>query len=103
MAIKKLFFLEEVGERGYRVDRMLEHLRQAGIFNNAKAILLGDFIGGQEPDGSSLLEPVLERFAKNCEIPVVKLEGLGHGPINFPLPLGTMTQLELGKIIKLTF
>ena len=25
----------ETGERGYRVDRMLEHLRQANLFKNA--------------------------------------------------------------------
>ncbi len=97
----KIIFLEEVGERGYRVDRMLEHLRQADIFKKAKAILFGDFIGGKEPDGSSLINPVLERFAKHCEIPVVKVEGIGHGYTNFPLPLGTDTQLQLGHEIEL--
>lgn len=99
----KIIFLEEVGERGYRIDRMLEHLRQAAIFSNAEAILLGDFIGGKEPNGSSLIEPVIERFAKSCEIPVVKIEGLGHGLTNFPLPLGTMVKLQFGKTIKLTY
>jgi muramoyltetrapeptide carboxypeptidase len=98
----KIIFLEEVGERGYRVDRMLEHLHQADIFKKAKAILFGDFIRGKEPDGSCLIKPVLERFAENCKIPVVKLEGIGHGYTNFPLPLGTAAELQLGHEIKLT-
>ena len=35
----KMILLEDIGERGYRVDRMLEHLSQANIFQNAAAIL----------------------------------------------------------------
>lgn len=93
----KIIFLEEVNERAYRIDRMLEHLRQANIFKDAAAILLGDFIGGKESDGSSLIKPVLERFAQNCEIPVVQVAGLGHGYTNFPIPLGTATTLQLGN------
>ncbi len=102
-ASHKIIFLEEINERGYRVDRMLEHLRQAGIFKQATAILLGDFLGGNEPDGSTLVEAVLQRFAKNCQLPVIKITGLGHGFTNFPLPLGTRVKLQLGKTIKLTY
>ncbi len=93
----KIIFLEEVSERGYRIDRMLEHLDQAGIFKEAAAILLGDFLEGKEPDGTSLIQPVLERFADTCKIPVVQVKGLGHGRTNFPLPLGVPAQLILGK------
>jgi len=98
---EKIIFLEEVGERGYRVDRMLEHLRQANVFKDAAAILLGDFLAGNEPDGSSLIQPVLARFAQTCKIPVVQVKGIGHGYINFPIPLGTSAQLNLGNQIKL--
>jgi muramoyltetrapeptide carboxypeptidase len=98
----KFILLEEIGERGYRVDRMLEHLHQAQIFNGAKAILLGDFLGGDEPDGSSLIEPVLHRFAERCPIPVVQIKGVGHGRINFPVPCGTRARLHLGSDIQLT-
>jgi len=96
---RKIIFLEEIGERGYRIDRMLEHCRQANIFKDAAAILLGDFIEGKEPNGTSLIEPVLKRFAESCDIPVVQIEGLGHGYTSFPIPLGTKTILELGEKI----
>lgn len=97
----KIVLLEEVGERGYRVDRMLEHLQQANIFKEAAAILFGDFLEGDEPNGSSLIKPVLERFASQCNIPVVQVQGVGHGPVNFSMPLGTVAKLQLGKNIKL--
>lgn len=98
----KIILLEEIGERGYRVDRMLAHLQQAGLFKDATAILLGDFIGGEEPDGKSLVQPVLERFAEHCAIPVVQVKGIGHGRDNLPIPLGTSATLQLGSEIKLT-
>lgn len=98
----KILFIEEVAERGYRIDRMLEHLQQAGIFHPIKAIILGDFTGGNEPNGSSLVNPVLERFANAQSIPIVRIQGIGHGHVNHPLPLGTKVQLALGKEIKLT-
>jgi muramoyltetrapeptide carboxypeptidase len=97
----KIILLEEIGERGYRVDRMLAHLTQADIFKQAKAILLGDFLGGTEPDGTSLIQSVLERFARECPVPVVQIEGVGHGYTNFAMPLGTPASLQLGNEIKL--
>lgn len=100
-ARNKIILLEEVGERGYRIDRMLEHLRQSGIFQEASAILFGDFIGGDEPNGNSLVKPVIERFARTCAIPIVRVEGIGHSNINFPMPLGTNAKLTLGDRIRL--
>jgi muramoyltetrapeptide carboxypeptidase len=102
-ARKKFILLEEVGERGYRVDRMLEQLKQAGAFDEASAIIFGDFLKGNEPDGSSLIAPVLNRFAETIPIPVVQIEGVGHGHTNVPIPLGVETQLQLGKEVKLTY
>ncbi len=97
----KILLLEETNERGYKVDRMLEHLTQAGVFAQAQAIVLGDFIGGEEPDGSSLIQPVLQRFAENMTIPVVQIKGIGHGKVNYPIPLGVHAKLQLGADRKL--
>lgn len=93
----KIILIEEIGERGYRIDRMFEHLKQSQLFSGAKAIILGDFLGGLEPDGTSLIEATLERFAKACPIPVVQIKGIGHDYCNFPIPLGTWSTLKLGN------
>lgn len=95
-AANKIVFLEEVNERGYRVDRILEHLCQANLFAGAKAIVLGDFLEGKEPDGSSLIDRVLERFAKTrCKLPVIRIEGVGHGYHSFPILFGTQATLQI--------
>lgn len=38
-----VIFLEDITETPYRIDRMLNQLRQAGFFKNASAVLLGTF------------------------------------------------------------
>lgn len=98
----KIVLLEEIGERAYRVDRLLEHLLQANLLQHASAIVFADFLEGNEPNGTSLIQEVLNRFAQDCAIPVVQIQGIGHGYINAPIPFGTATTLQLGDEIKLT-
>jgi muramoyltetrapeptide carboxypeptidase len=98
----KILLLEEVSERGYRVDRMLEHLYQAYCVQEAAAIIFADFLGCEEPDGSSIIDPILTRFAKRLNIPVIRMKGVGHDKINYPIPLGTKASLSLGQDIQLT-
>lgn len=95
----KIIYLEDIGERGYRIDRMLTHLEQAQLFKGTKAILLGDFIGGNEKNGETLVPRVLENFADNCPIPVFKLPSTGHGFDNFALPLNTLLTFRLERCL----
>jgi muramoyltetrapeptide carboxypeptidase len=92
----KILFFEEIGERGYRVDRILEQFTQASLFKRARAVVFGQFIGGREPDGTNHLWPVIERFAKESRLPVLKGLASGHDVIQRPLPLGTRSTLYLG-------
>jgi muramoyltetrapeptide carboxypeptidase len=87
-AENKIVLIEEVKERGYRIDRSLLHLMQAGVFDKAKGILLGDVTESDEPDGTSLIDPILKNFSASCSIPVYKVNGVGHGSENFPIILG---------------
>ena len=91
-----MLFLEDIGERGYRIDRMLEQLRQAGLLRNLKAIVLGTFLGGAEADGSNLGPTVLERFAHSLPIPVLSGIQAGHGAVQRPLFLHSRAELRCG-------
>lgn len=97
----RIILIEEVRERAYRVDRMLEQILQSKLLNDATAIVFGDFQNCEEPNGSTLIPQVLERFAKRCTMPVVQVQGIGHGYVNFPIPFGTKTTLTLGDTITL--
>ena len=62
----KLVFIEDVGEKPYRVDRMLTQLIQSGHLLEAKGIILGVFAGCNPDEGDkslSLLDCIKDRFA----------------------------------------
>jgi muramoyltetrapeptide carboxypeptidase len=89
-------FFEDIGERGYRVDRVLLHLRMAGYFNGVKGILFGDFVSSDEPNGGSRVPDVLQRFADEMKIPVFSGLEAGHGAFQRPLPFNTRAVLNCG-------
>jgi len=99
---RQILFLEDVGERGYRVDRMLQHLGQAGALANLKAVVFGAFIGGREPSGGTLVPGVLERFAREQSIPVLAGLKAGHGERQRPVFFNTRAQLRCGASPSLT-
>lgn len=91
-----MLFLEDIGERGYRIDRMLQHFAQAGALRRVKAIVLGSFVGGAETGGGDLVRPVLERFAKEQKAPVFIGMKAGHGDIQRPVCFNTEAVLRCG-------
>jgi muramoyltetrapeptide carboxypeptidase len=95
----KILFVEDVGERGYSIDRMLEQLVQAKIINKGlKAVVFGDFTQGHEKDGRDLTWSALQRFADHAPFPVLRGLPAGHGhEMNFPIPLNTNCELKTGK------
>lgn len=96
----KLLFLEEVAERGYRVDRMLYHLRDAGCFRGVRGIFLGEFLGGDEPGGKeNYVAAALRRFAAEVDVPVYAGLPVGHGWEQRTLPLGARARLEGTKLV----
>lgn len=87
-AAGKILVLEDVGEAGYRIDRMLTQLRQAGHFKGVRAIILGNFTTGDDNT-----EFALERFAAECRIPVFSTDIFGHGAKNYPLVFNAPAKL----------
>jgi muramoyltetrapeptide carboxypeptidase len=97
----KILFLEEIGERAYKIDRVLEHLRQVQLLKNVKAVVLGQFTESLEPDGRNIVPKLLKQWAETQNFPVLSGIPSGHGHNQHPLPLGTKAQLDLGSQAKL--
>jgi Uncharacterized proteins, homologs of microcin C7 resistance protein MccF len=85
----KILFLEDVKESGYKIDRMLTQLRLAGQLDGVKAVVFGTFSRGDEHTNFSL-----ERFARECDIPIFKADIFGHGSKNYPLVFNAPAMLE---------
>lgn len=93
----KILFLEDVGERGYALHRMLTHLKQANVLNKkVKAVILGSFTEGLEKDGSDRTQEALKAFALESPIPFYSGMPCGHGAENYLLPFGTKAVLTTG-------
>lgn len=100
----KILFIEDVAERGYSVDRMLEQMFQAKIIDKGlKAIIFGDFTEGLEKNGKDLTRLALQRFAARVPYPVFMGLKAGHDPVtNYPIPFNTKCTLKTGRSGELT-
>jgi muramoyltetrapeptide carboxypeptidase len=94
----KIMVLEEVGERGYRMDRMLEHLKQAGALKGCKGVVFGDLLHGDERDGKNFVQFAVERFAKENLLPCFAGLEMGHGEKNRMIPFGPKATIKGGLL-----
>jgi muramoyltetrapeptide carboxypeptidase len=93
-----ILFFEDLGERPYRLDRLVTHLDLAGLFSAASAVVLGDFSGCREPEPTRAESPtadqvLIERLGR-LPIPVVRGGAFGHGTRNRALPYGALCELD---------
>ncbi|MDG7056269.1 MAG: LD-carboxypeptidase [Wolbachia endosymbiont of Meromenopon meropis] len=89
----KILFLEEVGVYPYAIERSLNHLKQANIFDGVQAVIFGNLFNNS--DNKNLIEIVKKRFAKSVNFPVFTIQEIGHGYTNDPLPLNTHTIISI--------
>jgi muramoyltetrapeptide carboxypeptidase len=84
-----VLFLEDVGERPYRIDRMLTQLAQAGVLAGAAALVFGEFPGCGEPGGELSARDAIREFTASFTGPVLFGFPSGHtaGP-TWTLPFG---------------
>jgi len=81
-------FLEDVGERPYRIDRMLTQLRLSGAFERVAAICLGQFTQCDDPDLPGI--EVARRVAFELNVPAIEGIPAGHEDTNLALPMGSI-------------
>jgi muramoyltetrapeptide carboxypeptidase len=97
-----VLLLEDIGERPYRLDRMWTHLRLAGVFERVRGIVLGDFTECEERNAAYTSADVLRSLAEETGLPCAAGFPIGHGTLNYPVPLGTSVRLDAGEA-RLTF
>lgn len=86
-----ILFLEDVGEKPYRVDRMLTQMRLAGCFDQIAGLMAGSFVRcGPESE----IERVFADIFADSRFPVVTGFPAGHGWPNMTVPLGLRAELD---------
>lgn len=96
----KILFFEDVGEKPYRLDRLLTQLLNAGIFSQVAGVAVGvnQDCGdpAAKPGGEyrqSAAAVVKERLAQ-LRVPVVTGLPFGHVDLNATIPVGAMAELD---------
>ncbi len=90
----KILFIEDVGEKIYRIDRMLTQLRNSGKLDGVAGFVLGDFVDCPSPEGSQTLDDVVRDILVPLGKPIAKGLHAGHGDINLALPFGVMAEMD---------
>lgn len=92
---KGVLFLEDVNEHPYRIERMLEQLRHAGVLARQRAIVLGQFTGIRKVphDRGFGLQGVVDRLRSLLKVPVLTGLPFGHVPTKVLLPFGAKVEM----------
>jgi muramoyltetrapeptide carboxypeptidase len=91
--VGKILFLEDIGEKPYRIERMLTQLKMAGKLAHVAGVLFGDFTNCED-DGSRGLKQIVGELFSDVGYPVVMGMKAGHGQENLTLPFGATMALD---------
>jgi len=89
-----ILLLEDVGERPYRVDRMLTTLALGGYLAGVRGVVLGEFTECKPGADGVCVRDVLRAILGELGVPVVEGLSVGHGLRNEPIVLGAQAQIE---------
>jgi muramoyltetrapeptide carboxypeptidase len=96
-AIKNgILFFEDVSEHPYRIERMLLQLKQAGILDKQRAIVLGQFTDYKlnANDNGYNLDAVIAHMRTITKTPILTGLPFGHVSDKATLPYGSKVQLK---------
>lgn len=90
-----ILVIEDVNEETYRVDRMLTHLKLAGVLSKLAGLALGAFTltGNQAVHDKLVAERAFE-LTEAYGYPLLAGLPVGHIPGNYPVPCGIQARLD---------
>jgi muramoyltetrapeptide carboxypeptidase len=91
-----ILFLEDTGEKAYRIDGMFTHLRLAGILSQIRGLVLGQF-DHADPAEQARITDCLQREAGRTGVPCVSGAPIGHFPGQIIVPQGAPAELDAGE------
>lgn len=92
----KVMFLEEVGEKLYRVDRMMSQLQLCGALENLAGFIFGHCTecNPGEGYGGLTLDEILDHYIRPLGIPAYSGAMIGHISRQFILPVGGRVRMN---------
>jgi muramoyltetrapeptide carboxypeptidase len=95
-----LFFVEDIGEEPYRIDRMLMQLRHGSVLSSVHAVLSGQFTDCAPKDAtqpSLSLAEIFSETARAAGKPFLTNLPFGHTGKKMTLPVGLKARVDAGE------
>lgn len=91
-----ILFIEDIAERHYHIDRMMNNLRMSGVLERIGGLIVGQFSDCDDDPGmkQSVQETILHA-TRDYPYPVIVDFPAGHIERNLPLLLGRRTTIEV--------
>ncbi|WEG12110.1 LD-carboxypeptidase [Pullulanibacillus sp. KACC 23026] len=86
-----ILLIEDVEEPAFKINLMLTHLEQAGVFESVEGVVIGNFQA--DPEEYAKIKKVLQDFFACASFPVVENFYIGHCQPNYGVPLGANAKL----------
>ena len=93
---KGVLFIEDVNEHPYRIERMLDQLKMAGVLARQRAVVFGQFTGIRKVPGYDRgfgLNTVIDRLRASLKVPVLAGLPFGHVQTKVLLPVGAKVSM----------
>lgn len=94
----KILFIEDIAEKPYHIDRMMQNLRLSGVFEQISGLIVGQFSDCEE----DILMPattyeLIYQMTKDYSFPVCFDFPVGHVAENLPLLINNTVSLDISS------
>ena len=93
----KILLIEEVNEPVYKIDLMLQQLKQQKNFDKLKGIIFGQFTGVKADKEDGTIKDCLLDFLQGTNLPAIYDFNFGHTTSRHVLPIGAKVRLDANK------
>jgi muramoyltetrapeptide carboxypeptidase len=91
-----ILFIEDIGEKPYHIDRMMQNLRFSGVLEQLSGMVVGQFSDCEEdPLMTQSISEIISEAVKEYNYPVCFNFPSGHVNFNLPLVLGKKVHLQV--------
>ena len=93
-----ILFIEDIAERHYHIDRMMQNLKMSGVLARISGLVVGQFADCEDDAGmNESVYETIRRAVEEYDYPVLFDFPAGHVAENMPLWIGKTTTLKVSS------
>lgn len=93
---ENVLFLEEIAEKPYHIDRMMQQLRLSGALSKISGLIVGQFSDcDEDPQMKQTIAEIISEAVKEYNYPVCFNFPAGHVDYNLPIVMGREVEMEV--------